>query len=436
MSTAIEANQISEYVSTIKDLSESTNDLAKAMKYVSEFGKLSKLTAGLGMVGAGFAIIGVLSGEEDATDKVLNAIDKLSNQVTELGNRMDSQFSRMESVIKEAAAKAQLVPAISFFDGLKLHIDGLSKELDRSSTAAIQYRKSIRTFSVADITKYAETIVLTMTTNPYSNSVLDSVYVDTHGDITTLNDIAGGLMSYLLFTAQAHGIVLSLGSNDEEMKRYPSDIESVNSGIVDKAHNSGFEKAQNAWQVIINKCISSMSDNVESKTKSLIDVAPNIEDHSGTVTYLLNSLSKQFFWNDWIVIVYNPVTGFDKHAMFGSDYKPIFRYKGVNVVVKWIDKGESTINRGASRENRINCKNPLPGMMFPDPAGSEIIPGQDFVFIKSESIEQMANLYMLTPLQSPGFIWTCNRQEGVFANWTNPDRVIWENGLLTFCLFE
>lgn len=55
---------------------------------------------------------------------------------------------------------------------------------------------------------------------------------------------------------------------------------------------------------------------------------------------LYKSMSTKYYWRDWLVIVYNPVTGGDAHYVWecGGFYKP--RYYNRNLLVSSVDNSK------------------------------------------------------------------------------------------------
>jgi hypothetical protein len=73
-------------------------------------------------------------------------------------------------------------------------------------------------------------------------------------------------------------------------------------------------------------------------------------------TIIHTALARRYTGHYFSVNSYNPVHGFDNHAIIGTAYTPIFRYKNHNVVVGWVSR-KNSINTGTASAALSSVKN-------------------------------------------------------------------------------
>jgi len=86
---------------------------------------------------------------------------------------------------------------------------------------------------------------------------------------------------------------------------------------------------------------------VKSHVDGLIN-SYGYKNNADLATLIRGRLDTRYSGHYFVVAVYDGVSGYDKHAMKGTNYITIFRKKNHNVVVAWVDKNKSRSKSKAS----------------------------------------------------------------------------------------
>ncbi|CAH1778812.1 unnamed protein product [Owenia fusiformis] len=120
------------------------------------------------------------------------------------------------------------------------------------------------------------------------------------------------------------------------------------------------------WETRIQE-IRSNFDNIDKEVKnkymeqSKVEIKEYASEHSGKSNEdfsngLFDMLKKKYFWRDFLVITYNPITGSDKHRMKVCGGFIFLRLNGRNIVLASKDVGSEKIDLTKSREEMFNFK--------------------------------------------------------------------------------
>lgn len=444
MSDAQKIKDLSGAISKFGDAaSKGATTLAKFEDLMSTASKLAKLGTGLGMVGAGLGVIATLAGAKSDTDRVLDAIAGLSHQVDNLDQHMNEQFEHLEDVVRQSAAKTQLFPEIATLKAVSELMEEygqIAKHNPNSADAEVK-RDELRAYTTSDMLDAAEAIHMQMTNEALASHILEATYRLTHGDLKTIGAIGAALFMYINLAKSAHVTLACLGKN-ERYKPSKSKVAAMERSA-SKLFDPLIREVNEAWQAMMHKCINNMRDNVEGKLRELMRPNPFNPismfhtNHKEYSKYLRDGLSEQFFWCDWLAIVYDAVSGYDTHGMWGWNFKAIFREYGINVVVKWVDERERATGKKFKTKVKYDLYDTLtwwgkannvsrPGTMLTGKA--ENVP---YSALKIKEIGKQIGV------KHPGFIWRCKRLKGVHAAWSNSSRCKWVNGSTwTVCVFS
>ncbi|XP_052086545.1 uncharacterized protein LOC127723867 [Mytilus californianus] len=131
-------------------------------------------------------------------------------------------------------------------------------------------------------------------------------------------------------------------------------------------HNANFmksqwinrtEEVQTKFKLIDDQCINAYF------AKSLKDIdefsAKNYgKPNNKFATELFDLLSGKYFWRDWIVVAYNPISGDDKYFMSVKGGHILLLKHGRNLLVTSVDKNHPVMNLSGAKEklNKISVR--------------------------------------------------------------------------------
>ena len=319
-------------------INASAGTLGKLSDMTATAAKLSKLSAGLGALGAGLGLVATLAGAKSDTDRVLDAIGKLSAQIETLNQNMDHKFAQLESVVEKTSAQTQLFPHRARLIALTRTVEAYRQDCARDPTSADTQvgRGHLRDFDSSDSRAAATAIHLCMTESAMSSNILDAVYKTSIGDAQALGDIGGALFTLLMSAYVSEVLIESLGPNDAFVMRQDQ-LDAIQRDA-DEFYSPLLVGVSSAWGAAVDKCYARVADNVGPKARDLMTGSGFPTDHSAAADYLCSQLSDHFDGCDFLVLVYNDVSGYDHHSCYGYNVEMIFHTQGVNVVVKWVDK--------------------------------------------------------------------------------------------------
>jgi len=95
-----------------------------------------------------------------------------------------------------------------------------------------------------------------------------------------------------------------------------------------------------------NRCAT--KSDVEAHVKSLLRSYGNSKGNSDMASTIQTSLQNRYTGHYFSTMVYNQVSGFDNHAIYGTNYVALFRTYNHNTVVAWVNKNKSINKSSAS----------------------------------------------------------------------------------------
>ena len=72
---------------------------------------------------------------------------------------------------------------------------------------------------------------------------------------------------------------------------------------------------------------------------------------------LYDMLAEKYYWRDWFVVIYDPIWGWDKHAVFTRGGHIKFRNNGRNIVISSTDRNSPKLDLNAAQRSLEACNN-------------------------------------------------------------------------------
>ncbi|VDH95786.1 Hypothetical predicted protein [Mytilus galloprovincialis] len=181
-------------------------------------------------------------------------------------------------------------------------------------------------------------------------------------------------------------------------------------------HNANFMKSQwinrtenvrTKFKDIDDQCIRAYFD----KSKRDIDEysAKNYgKPHKQFATELYNLLAEKYYWRDWIVVSYNPISGHDKHMLRVTGGLTLLRKHGRNLLVTSVDKNHPVMNLSRAKQE-INAKK-----------YKRRKPKDVFFYVDHSGASKGASLVSVTKMFGTGLAFKCNTKRlvlGIPGNW-------------------
>lgn len=321
-------------------LSSKTQDFGNAMEIIDECGKFAKFSGALGVLGAGLGLITTFMGGKSDTEKILDAIKDVSNQINELHDRMEYHFEQLKSEIKQDLALDNFQSWKAKFKAVKRDMDELYKIENQKSEKARSIRAVLRDFSTAEIQEGFEYIASLFGINDQGIDInlLEETYKVSNGSFAKINLIASGMYSQLILATVIWGLINSLGKSEDEMKTHTDKWVDDQRNFMTNIFKGPMTKAHSAWESWYKKCQDDFHANANQFLIDRINKASDRGNHKKTAEYLCHEFSANYDVYDWVVIVYDPVSGWDRHKCNGVHYFMSWRYQGINVTVGAISK--------------------------------------------------------------------------------------------------
>ncbi len=330
---------------------------------------LSKLSMGLGLLGAGLGLIGMFSGGKSDTDRILGAIKDLSTKVDSLKKLMVDQFESLKAHGSKLAATTQISDAL---DNLKT-IQGLAKiyenalnaqpvvqaDVDAAAEALIGFDRGV-------IKKNAMALAGAATGDGHT-PLITSTYALTQGDVTAVFNVGAGLYSSALYAVVADGLVYSLqlnaSSKSDEEKIQLLEAEQRLSA---KYYEPLLEKIQKAWDDLYWRSRRDWQMNLPLWLFTQVFHTLSSSDHAGTAKQLVEKVSERIFWMDWAAVVYDPVAGWGNHVSSIRLYKATPLMGGLaNIALADADKHAPAV--GGRLSTHVSLANGPSILTYQDP---------------------------------------------------------------------
>lgn len=413
---------------------QNSKNIKTLNKLLSASKGLSRLSSGLGMLGAALGIISILSGEESDTDKILNAISKLDSKLDTLQSVMIGQFDKLAHVAEVNAAKTQLRPHINSLKTLQDLVAVYNRSAKNSAQREIATDRLLE-YRHRDILEAVEAIYSQCTGSFTATNIFDATYNRTYGDISAITNLGASLYAFACFANIADSLLSMLKRSREGSHNLQTanEVNTFNKNL----YSPMLTGIHAAWENAHQRCIDNFESNMVKQMQADVFPRTNASDHKGAVNNFRNILKDKWFWKDWIVIVYDPIGGFNNHGLNGWGVKSWFRQnmKGgqANIVIKHVDK---TVSPGTANQNtKFTHRWVDNGTFIWDKPKNR---SKDYQIEDFNWSDVRHAFDKLNPRNSyPGLIWMCKRYKGVWMASTNSRRLTWKNGKrFTICVFH
>lgn len=427
-------------------------DMAKILDSES----LSKLSSSLGVIGATFGIISLFTGGESDTDKILDAISKVNSNINSLTDLMVDKFDHLENLIEEEFLKQDIRDASSHILSLALRTnqflvaknDGLRRE-------AIKKLKSY-TSSDIDISSLRLGMIINGQGN-YEESIFGVTSKSSYGDIGQINRIGHNLLFYLevaIILDVFISTILDVPENDllslpgilnedgllyedhdfSDLKIPKHIAESVMSKLKTTLdfYQPILQNLGENWKKAINNCEQNVKSYMNKYLNTEIFSSLKVED--GVAKSVREKLDKKYQWLDFLVIIYDNITGYNKHYIRGKNHESnhyfhqqIHNSEMANIVVAFSEKDDEFKIGNISTEVK---------MISFDGRHYEFYPTEDRYW---DDLRDM-DAYFTDENCKPAahrMLWSCANEKNIHHSKTNENRLIWKKGdENTIAIFE
>ncbi|CAH1790624.1 unnamed protein product [Owenia fusiformis] len=259
-------------------------------------------------------------------------LEFMKNMMTEIDNhfdRVDSRFNDVERLIKwtETAVK---------FGEIETALNALEEEyrLFYKSTASSENVKELFIKRYDSNYRLAGTKLYQALVNPggtFNENLGQAVMRYTKNDRKKTEDFLLGIFDMIFqairLEAGYHEMIGFTTIKEERNKEWETRVQKVR------------EKQDEIDVAVMN------SYHAQSKDE-ILDYA---RDNSGMSNEqlskgLLSLLEKKYYWRVWFVLIYNPITGSNKHTVKVCDGHLLFRQYGRNIVIASKDKAQPNMN--------------------------------------------------------------------------------------------
>lgn len=391
-------------------------------KFISTSKTFAKASAGLGILGSGLVVVSVFAsiGQESDTEKILNAIGELDKKLDYLESRMAAHFINLSNENRVNAAKTDISGYINTLGTLQALVRTYKEaalDTNRKKDAA----ERLLDFNRGQVLSAVKGIANNVYGGSFfATSIIEATYDLTYGDVNAVTEVGSALLAYAKFGLIADTLIGTLElERDGKLKKKDGTVDETKllaaAKNVEELYQSEILHIFDKWNEFHNRCISKLPDNVDRKMREKIMPSISANDHEKAVNILVRELGSQWFWMDWLSIVYDPITGGTKHALYGWGIKYYFRQQiaggKANIVIKWVDKNSPP--KGANWPTTINKTK-----------------------LENASVRFLSKIHedLNKQIVYPGLFWVCRREKGVRAQWTNSKRMTWINGRVTIAI--
>lgn len=312
-----------------KALKEFTEALSeeKFMKTIEALLKVSKglsrVSLGLGVIGAVLGIISIFSNRKSDTQLILEAIDQMGQKINDLEATMLNQFERLINIIGKEHALTQLRGHLNKLVALQKVVinyngyilKGEIKDQEECKELLLEYKsKEIREAVVA--------IASQSTGANLADNIFSAIDRTSYGNLSEITDLGSYLYYFASFGLIADTLIqtLKITNDDGEVD---IDKAETKAKVANDIYLPLLDSIYESWESSHHKCIKDHKKNWREKVIKEWMLVHNIEspDYQKLSVDLLGILSKQWFWKDWFVLIYDGKRGYHNHSMEGGDYE-------------------------------------------------------------------------------------------------------------------
>ena len=339
---------------------QSTKDLAEAIETLAGHGKdlaevegatkvlrrLSKVSAGLGVLGVGFDIVlSLLSDGPSVDDEILEAVNALSSKIDVLWGRLESEFEDLEANNALRAAKSGISEEISAF---------------RTLGQSVHYRNfyELRKIGTFEIRKWLNNLADHALGSSVHENIFKAVYKSTYGNLDQMISTGGAMVDCAIVALITTGMIqadqwhaeqrTTSSSPEEQIVRQRQELDPFFSVLEPAVTTICDEFAD--WQ---HRCVDEAEANLSrfferlsTKLDDLKGIGSDMgrtgaghiateADYRMVAEDMVKDLQRNWSWCDWLVIVGQPTTKGSQN--FG--YQPLLD----NLAKDFDEDGKKTI---------------------------------------------------------------------------------------------
>jgi hypothetical protein len=406
---------------------------------------LAALSGPLGVLSAGLGIVSLFT--ESDTDKILGAIGQLSDKVDNLQNVMLQQFEKLENLVEYNTAKIQ--------------IDEEMEELSALLAIISKYQEAVKKGKAGenDRIAYANDIIHNQT-DIYGNvlairdqargnatkvNIFRAAYQESYGDLNAITALGNRLFSICVLGFSAYSLKKSLQREKD------------GTATVEHLKEDGRRAAElfqplitdvrDQWNLWSNKCTEEIASNIRTEMNAAILPNLDVSSQVSAAGVLVKKLMEKWFWQDFVVLVYDPVAGLDNHGYRGWNVASWFRQsvkngKQINLIVKWVPKEYSaegsTWNTAYQRWeldwDLIN-RDWWKYFVLREPPPTKRVTR----YAENDDWSNVLTMFdsMNTKPSYPGLVWACRVNKNAALAASGPNRVLWKSGShFTVCFYR
>lgn len=320
-----------ENLQSTKDLAEAIETLAGHGKDLAEIEgatkvlrKLSKVSAGLGLLGVGFDIVlSLLPSGPSVDDKILAAVNALSSKIDVLWGRLESEFEDLEANNALRAAKSGISEEISAF---------------RTLGQSVHYRNfdELRKIGTFEVRKWVNNLADHALGSAVHENIFKAVYECTHGNLDQMTSTGGAMVDCAIVALIATGMIradqwhaeqrTTSSPPEEQIARQRQELDTIFSALEPAVIIICDEFA--VWQ---QRCVDEAEANISRFFERL---SPKLDDLKGigsdmgrtgaghiateanyriVAEDMVKDLKRNWSWCDWLVIVGQPTSAGSKN---------------------------------------------------------------------------------------------------------------------------
>jgi len=339
---------------TLKDRSRGSDGAVDNVNTANKFfRRLSKFGAAAGSF---FALAGtVFSIFDDAAARkhkeLLKEFSSVKNGLDNINGKMD----KIIKVIKHEHAKTKGFQSFAKIEGAVLLLDNYNKYPEHYKTDLMRY--------LENNDMYNALIAIFKLVND-GDSIVKTLYQQTYGDLGAINDLRAYIEGLIYTGTAVQTTICQLdqmeekngkrGKSAKQAKTICYDVKGDDFDDREKTLNSMF----NAWAA---KAKENYKKNIQDIMKEEYDSNDFDYDNEYIAASIGNKLKSNYDWVDIMVGVYNPISGWDNHAINTDAHG--FRDKGnaKNNGKNWFVMANDRTIADSTRITRSNLKDIVKG---------------------------------------------------------------------------
>jgi len=333
------ASQVNAWAEKATKLAESGKELSEiqdVLKGVTAFGKAS---AFLGVAAGGMELVLMLVGGPTPEEQIMSMIGKLSNKVDRLGQHLDYEFERLEDHDDLVNAKNLINKHNNKIRDVLSWIDEYRNAEDEHAKIGIQ--KTLLEGDLYYQSQYLDCVrhmADLLNNSSADQNILLATFNSTCGDLKAITTIGMPYLMSAIYASMAYSLLAALRfqRNSDDGLQTPEEIEELFQPYINKISEAIKSYSQ--------KCYDEAEQRIEERVeKDEIFKELDVSDYNDAASVVIDQLYKQWYWYDWLVIVYAPVEGWDNHGVIAGTHlihkkmQPC-KKEEANIIISWTPK--------------------------------------------------------------------------------------------------